>query len=72
MRARDILGRRITKVNQKRMSAGPGRGMYTDLNYIELDDGKRLIFVTIECDDGYGVECHVSNWFQRWLKRRPR
>lgn len=54
MRSRDVVGKRIVKVHQQRVNDGRG-GTVWDLDSLELEDGTRLIPMTIETEGDY---CH--------------
>ena len=55
MRARQIVGKRIQRVVQKRESLGKGRRVTTNLVGIQFTDGSWLRFVVEEGDDEYGI-----------------
>jgi len=61
MRARDVLGKRIVKVGQTCAYDG-NTGPYTQLAFLELEDGTRIIFHVVPTaeGDGYGVEASVK------------
>ena len=52
MRTRGIVGRRIAAIEQVRVRSTPGRRGHTDVVAIVLDNGIRLVPLTIETDTG--------------------
>jgi hypothetical protein len=62
MRARDIVGKRVVRVLQQRVSDGRG-GWFVDFQGIELEDGTHLQVRTVETETGeYG---HRATTFRR-------
>jgi hypothetical protein len=65
VRARDVIGRRIVAVNQRREGLtydGDGRELSSDwvLLSLDLDNGKRIVLHAVETD----LEPAVTAWVQ--------
>lgn len=52
LRSKDVVGKRIVKVEQSRASNGRGK-MVWDVEALVLEDGTRLIPVTVETEGDY-------------------
>lgn len=55
MRARDVVGKRIKRVVQKRRTTEYGV-VYYDVAGFDFDDGSRARFVVNEMPSDYGIE----------------
>jgi hypothetical protein len=63
MKARDVIGRRIVAVEQGMFDTGVVAGVVDrkhEVSALVLDNGTRLVFHTIECDDGYATDVIVQ------------
>jgi len=58
MKTRDIIGRKIVKVNQVRTQTDYGDTIY-DVRSVELDNGTKLVFTVVELPSDYAVEVMV-------------
>lgn len=58
MRNRDVVGKRVKRVKQTRCTTNYGEPVY-DVEWIEFEDGSRLVFSVCELEDGYAVEGSV-------------
>jgi len=56
MKARDVIGKRITRIRQTRLSPGVGRSMAVNIDWIELEDGTLITFGVAEGDSEYFIE----------------
>jgi len=62
MKSRDVVGKRIVRVDQERMRSGGGRQVWVLLRIV-LDDGTTITATTVEPDyrnyTEYGTEMRV-------------
>ena len=59
MRARDVVGRRITGIRQQIVHSR-GRTPAVEVIAIDLDNGRAIYFTINEHDCEYGVSAHVT------------
>ena len=71
MRARDVLGKRIVKVEQQ-VRTDSGKCRCQDIVRIHLDDGSRIYFTVREGEADYIVVAHSTKEFQRQERRERR
>lgn len=60
MKARNVIGKKIVAVNQERVFDARTKKWFFNVRSIQLDDGTRLIPLTVELDDDYGIEVLVA------------
>jgi len=58
MKSREIVGRKIVGVKQKRTVDNTGKVVY-DVYHLKLDNGTMLVFSVAELPDDYAVEASV-------------
>jgi len=56
MKSRDVVGKRIVKIQQTRLSPGMHRRMATNIDWIQLEDGTLITFGVAEGDCEYFIE----------------
>lgn len=72
MKTRGIIGQRIVAVSQTKWHPGSSRAAVNVVNYIELEDGTRIIPAVIEGEADYGVEFVVNKQHRRKSREEGR